>query len=66
MSELNLKPEPAHHTTGDKLITVPALDHAAAMAAASRQGQNGRAVRRRFSVTRLQSSDDGFRPFRIF
>ena len=67
MSELNFKPEPANHVAGDKLITVPALDDAAAIAAASRHGQNGRAVRRRFSVTRLAPSiDDGFRPFRVF
>jgi hypothetical protein len=67
MSELNFKPEPAEHAAGDKLIAVPALDDAAAVAAAARSGHNGRAVRRRFNVTRLaQSMDDGFRPFRVF
>jgi hypothetical protein len=67
MSELDFKPEPAHHVAGDKLITVPAMDDPAAIAAASRHGQNGRAVRRRFSVTRRAPSiNDGFRPFRVF
>jgi hypothetical protein len=67
MSELNFKPEPANPTAGDKLIAVPTLDDAAAIAAAARSGHNGRAVRRRFSVTRrAQSIDDGFRPFRVF
>jgi len=67
MSELNFKPEPGNVAAGDRLITVPALDDAAAIGAAARNGQNGRAVRRRFSVTRLAHyNDDGFRPFRVF
>jgi len=67
MSELNFKPESPGLTAGDKLICVPALDDAAAVGGAARGGNNGRAVRRRFSVTRLaQPIDDGFRPFRVF
>ena len=67
MSELNFKPQPAEHAAGDKLIAVPTLDDAAALAAAARSGHNGRAVRRRFNATRLAHSiDDGFHPFRIF
>jgi len=46
---------------------VPTLDDAAAVGAAARGGNNGRAVRRRFSVTRLAAPiDDGFRPFRVY
>jgi hypothetical protein len=67
MSELNFKPEPASHAAGDRLISVPALDDTAAIPAAARNGHNGRAVRRRFSVTRLAHRiDEGFRPFRVF
>jgi hypothetical protein len=67
MSELNFKPEPTSATAGDRLISVPALDNAAAIAGAARHGRSTRAVRRRFSVTRLaQPIDDGFRPFRVY
>jgi len=67
MSELNFKPELENLQTGDKLISVPGLEDAAAIAGAARDGQSGRAVRRRFSVTRLaQPIDDGFRPFRVY
>jgi hypothetical protein len=67
MSNLNFKPESVSPMPGDRLIAVPALDNAAAIAAAARHGQSTRAVRRRFSVTRLaQPIDDGFRPFRVF
>jgi hypothetical protein len=67
MSELNFKPEPSSPAAGDRLISVPALDNAAAIGAAARHGQSTRAMRRRFSVTRLaQPIDDGFRPFRIY
>lgn len=67
MSELNFKPELENLQAGDKLISVPALEDAAASAAAARHGRSSRAARRRFSVTRLaQPIDDGFRPFRVF
>jgi hypothetical protein len=67
MSELNFKPESPGLSAGDKLISVPALDDAAAVGAAARGGNDGRAVRRRFSATRLaQPIDDGFRPFRVY
>ncbi|HEX2789418.1 MAG TPA: hypothetical protein VHN17_03250 [Steroidobacteraceae bacterium] len=67
MSDLNFKPETPGLRTGDKLISVPALDDAAAVGAAARGGSSGRAVRRRFNVTRLaQPIDDGFRPFRVY
>ncbi|MFI4867542.1 MAG: hypothetical protein ACHQDB_10640 [Steroidobacterales bacterium] len=53
--------------SGDKLIAVPTLDYAAANGAAARDGQSTRALRRRFSVTRLaQPIDDGFRLFRVY
>jgi hypothetical protein len=53
--------------SGDKLIAVPTLDNAAANAAAARDGHSTRALRRRFSVTRLaQPVDDGFRLFRVY
>ena len=65
MSDLNFKPDSPGLAAGDKLISVPALDDAAAVGAAG--GSNGRAVRRRFNVTRLaQPIDDGFRPFRVY
>jgi len=67
MSDLDLKPESASLMSGDKLITVPALDNAAAIGAAARQGQSTRAPRRRFSATRLAPPiDDGFRLFRVY
>jgi hypothetical protein len=67
MSDLNFKPDSPGLAAGDKLISVPALDDAAAVGAAARGGGNGRAVRRRFNVTRLaQPIDDGFRPFRVY
>jgi hypothetical protein len=67
MSELEFKAESASLMSGDKLITVPTLDNAAAIGAAARDGQGPRARRRRFSVTRLaQPIDDGFRPFRVY
>jgi hypothetical protein len=67
MSDLNFKPDSPGLQAGDKLIGVPTLDDAAAVGAAARGGNNGRAVRRRFSVTRLAPPvDDGFRPFRVY
>jgi hypothetical protein len=67
MSNLEFKPESASLMSGDKLITVPTLDNAAAIGAAVRDGQGTRAPRRRFAVTRLaQPIDDGFRPFRVY
>lgn len=67
MSELNFGPEAANLQSGDKSISVPALDDAAATAAASGDGHGGRAPRRRFSATRLaRPIDDGFRPFRVY
>jgi hypothetical protein len=67
MSNLNFKPEPGNLASGDRQIAVPTLDNAAAIGAAARNGQSGRAVRRRFGVTRLaQPIDDGFRPFRVY
>jgi hypothetical protein len=67
MSDLNFKPESGNLTSGDKQIAVPSLDNAAAIGAAARHGHSGRAVRRRFGVTRLaQPIDDGFRPFRVY
>jgi hypothetical protein len=67
MSNLTLKPETASLQAGDRLIGVPTLDDAAAMAAAARNGNGARAVRHRFSATRLaQPIDDGFRPFRVY
>jgi hypothetical protein len=67
MSDLNFKPETPGLRAGDKQISVPALDDAAAIGAAARGGHSGRAVRRRFNVTRLaQPIDDGFRPFRVY
>jgi hypothetical protein len=67
MSNLNFKPEQGTLACGDKQIAVPTLDNAAAIGAAARNGQSGRAVRRRFGVTRLaQPIDDGFRPFRVY
>jgi len=67
MSDLNFKPDSPGLQAGDKLIGVPTLDDAAAVGAAARGGNNGRAVRRRFSGTRLAPPvDDGFRPFRVY
>ena len=67
MSTLEFKPESASLMSGDKLIAVPTLDNAAASGAAARDGQGTRALRRRFSVTRLaQPIDDGFRLFRVY
>lgn len=67
MSNLNFKPESGNLAYGDKQLAVPSLDNAAAVGAAARTGQSGRAVRRRFGVTRLaQPIDDGFRPFRVY
>jgi hypothetical protein len=67
MSNLEFKPESASLISGDKLITVPTLDNAAAIGAAVRDGQGTRALRRRFAVTRLaRPIDDGFRPFRVY
>jgi hypothetical protein len=67
MSNLEFKPEPASLMSGDKLIAVPTLDNASANGAAARDGRSTRALRRRFSVTRLaQPIDDGFRLFRVY
>jgi len=67
MSNLEFKPESACLMSGDKLIAVPTLDNAAATGAAARDRQSSRALRRRFSVTRLaQPIDDGFRLFRVY
>jgi hypothetical protein len=67
MSNLNFKPESGSLASGDKRIAVPSLDNAAVIGAAARDGQSGRAVRRRFGATRLaQPIDDGFRPFRVY
>jgi len=67
MSNLEFKPQSTSLLAGDKLGAVPMLDNAAAIAAAARDGQSGRAPRRRFSVTRVaQPIDDGFRPFRVY
>ena len=67
MSDLNFKPESPALQAGDKQISVPALDDAAAVGAAARGGNSGRGVRRRFNATRLaQPIDDGFRPFRVY
>ena len=67
MSDLNFKPDSPGMQAGDKLIGVPTLDDAAAVGAAARGGNDGRAVRRRFNATRLaQPIDDGFRPFRVY
>jgi hypothetical protein len=67
MSDLNFKTESPALQAGDKQISVPALDDAAAVGAAARGGSSGRAVRRRFNATRLaQPIDDGFRPFRVY
>jgi hypothetical protein len=67
MSELNNPQESAELSGGDKRISVPALNDAAAIASATRGGQSARAVRRRFSVTHLAPPvDDGFRPFRVY
>jgi hypothetical protein len=67
MSDLTFTPEAASDHAGDRLISVPTLDNAAAIGAAARSGHSTRAVRRRFSATRLsQPIDDGFRPFRVY
>jgi hypothetical protein len=67
MSNLNFKPEAASQAASDKRISVPALGHAADIGAAARDGDSSRAVRRRYSVTRLaHRADDGFRPFRVY
>jgi hypothetical protein len=67
MSDLTFKPDMVGHGSGDRRISVPTLDDAAAVGAAGRSGQSTRAVRRRFTATRLaQPIDDGFRPFRVF
>lgn len=67
MSDLNFKPEACALAAGDKQISVPALDDAAAAGSAARGGTSGRGVRRRFNATRLaQPIDDGFRPFRVY
>lgn len=67
MSELNFNPASPGLETGDKLIAVPTLDDATVFGAAGRNGHSTRAVRRRFSVTRLAPPiDDGFRPFRVY
>jgi hypothetical protein len=67
MSNLNFKPQSGNLASGDKQIAVPSLDNAAAIGAAARDGQGGRAVRRRFGVTGLaQPIDHGFRPFRVY
>jgi hypothetical protein len=67
MSNLDFNPNSTGLLAGDKLISVPTLDNAAAIAAAVRHGHSTRAVRRRFAATRLaQPVDDGFRPFRVY
>jgi hypothetical protein len=67
MSNLNFEPETASQPAGDRQISVPSLDDAAAIGAAARDGQGARAVRRRYGVTRLAyPMDDGFRPFRVY
>jgi hypothetical protein len=67
MCDLSLKLDTASQAGGDRRIAVPTLDDAGAPGAAGRSGQSTRAVRRRFSATRLaQPIDDGFRPFRVY
>jgi hypothetical protein len=67
MNDLTFKPDTAGQASGDRRIAVPTLDDAGAPGAAGRSGASTRAVRRRFSATRLAHPiDDGFRPFRVF
>lgn len=60
MNELTLNPGIAALPAGDKQITVPELS-----APSGRRRSEARA-RRRFNVRVLQTSDGGFRPFRVY
>ena len=65
MSDLNLNPHAAASNEADRAVAVPAAD-LAALAESSRKGRGLRSARRRFTATRLVSTDDGFRPFRVY
>jgi hypothetical protein len=60
MNELMLNPGLASLPAGDKQIAVPVL------AAPSVRRRGELRVRRRFNARVLQTSDGGFRPFRIY
>jgi hypothetical protein len=66
MSDLTFKPEAAANRVGEKTLAVPAILNGAPGTAALRVGPGARALRRRFSATRLQVEDDGFRLFRVY
>lgn len=65
MSKLLLKPEPDGIRGDDRLLAVPTLVAAPTVDALAGHA-TGRALRRRFSATRLRFEDSGFRPFRIY
>jgi hypothetical protein len=60
MNELTLNPDIAGIPAGDKQIAVPAL----AATGVRRRGEQR--PRRRLNTRVLQTSDGGFRPFRIY
>ncbi|MFT3907243.1 MAG: hypothetical protein QM718_13140 [Steroidobacteraceae bacterium] len=65
MSDLMSKPQTDAARDSEKTSAVPALDAAPALAML-RAGSTARALRRRFSATRLQIEDNSFRPFRVY
>jgi hypothetical protein len=67
MSQLNLKPDAPGRISGDKQISVPALDHAGTVGAAARALHGAPAPRRRSGLASLAHPvDDGVRLFRVF
>lgn len=66
MSELNFKPEAAVTRLGERALAVPAVVSNTPASLGQRPGPGGRSLRRRFSATRLEVDDGGFRLFRVY
>ena len=66
MSNLEFKPQAAGQGAADRHSSAPALDHAAHIGGAGRDGHGSRSARRRYGVPRLaHPTDDGFHLFRV-
>jgi len=65
MSKLLLKPETEGLRSDDRPLAVPGVVAAPTLDTVAGHA-SGKALRRRFSATRLRFADNSFRPFRIY
>jgi len=66
MSKLDCKPEVLIPGADEEPHVVPAAGSTAASQVGTGFAPGARGLRRRFSATRLQVGDDGFRLFRVY